>query len=324
MKISLDLPELEWAAKYGIMRHIEALKENKPNMNVTRRSDDWRAHIEGCCGELAFSKFLGIPWPATVNTYQKKRDVAGYEVKTRSASYYELPIPQHANPDHPYVLVRGVSPHMEIIGHCFARDGMKSEYVQNYGKRPAYFVPDAALQKFPDPDPRLFGGEPELLADNLAKDVLFAANRCCEAEVIGRKLRVNWPQIRVLASYACKQVIPDKILGKAVDWDARIRQLLGKLAFSYYVDNYVWNGGDSYCTGHGIEEIKVTTVSSDRRLDYHLNIPQDDKCLHVLVIEQLPWFEIVGGLYLSEARKISGAIFHSGVAMVDYDDIPHL
>lgn len=51
----------------------------------------------GALGEIAFARFLGVPWDCTVGHIGGATDVAGYEVRTVSASAYRLALKAKRN-----------------------------------------------------------------------------------------------------------------------------------------------------------------------------------------------------------------------------------
>jgi hypothetical protein len=82
--VELTSEELEWAYHIGELRNEEAKRRGLKDKHGLSAEDALRVHQVGAAGEAAFAKFAGVDWDASVNTFKKKADVAGFEIRTRT------------------------------------------------------------------------------------------------------------------------------------------------------------------------------------------------------------------------------------------------
>jgi len=144
--VRLTWHEVVLAAQVGMRRHVEALRDARPDANGRSDDDGWTAHVEGACGELAVAKVLDVYWQPSVNTFKRGGDVGLYQVRTRSRATYELIVREDDDDDATFILVRGRSPQFSVVGWIRGADAKRLDWLQTHGDRPAaYFVPDAAL-----------------------------------------------------------------------------------------------------------------------------------------------------------------------------------
>jgi len=73
--IVLSASELAWAQRVGLLRSEGAKKDGKNEAHGHSADFDLADHILGCCGELAWCKFLGVLWAALVGTYHECADI---------------------------------------------------------------------------------------------------------------------------------------------------------------------------------------------------------------------------------------------------------
>lgn len=150
MWITLTWAEVLAAATVGLMRQIAALKANCQDKHGFAGLG-WSEHIEGACGECAAAKALGVYWQPTINTFSRGSDVAGYQVRTRSRSDYDLLIRDNDDPAKIFILVLGRCPTYEVVGWLRALDARRQEWRQDYGERgAAWFVPRSHLLALAD------------------------------------------------------------------------------------------------------------------------------------------------------------------------------
>jgi hypothetical protein len=69
---------------------IRRYRNNRPDLFTIAGQDMTRTEYVGRVGEYALAKFLGVEYPFHI-TGDLDGDVAGYQVRTRSRHYYELP-----------------------------------------------------------------------------------------------------------------------------------------------------------------------------------------------------------------------------------------
>jgi hypothetical protein len=154
--VELDWWEVEMAAIVGVRRRVEAeFREGRRDLyaapNEVEPSSNWRTHIEGAIGELAFAKALGRYWNGSINTYRRGGDVGAVQVRTRSRHSYELNVRTHDRDEDYFVLLTGQAPRLCLRGWIRGADAKRSEWLKDHGGHgAAYFVPQAALHPFGD------------------------------------------------------------------------------------------------------------------------------------------------------------------------------
>jgi hypothetical protein len=138
-EVYLQPYEIERAAWVGVRRNVEAVLGGKA-AGWGSASDCWRPHIQGAAAELAVAKFLGTYWEGHVNTFQRRPDVMGAEVRWSSVATLKRRPKDPA--DMKYILVTGEIPRLTIHGWMW---GHEIEALGNYadpGERgvPAWFI----------------------------------------------------------------------------------------------------------------------------------------------------------------------------------------
>lgn len=143
--IQLTPWEMLLAAQVGVMRQVENCKLNRAAHYGAGNSNDWQLHIEGCLGEFALSKHLGIHWAGKGRL--RAPDVGEVDVRTRSKDHYELILHEDDPDDRVFWLLCGVNGAYSIKGWITGIDGKRSEFWSDpAGGRPAFFVPHSALR----------------------------------------------------------------------------------------------------------------------------------------------------------------------------------
>jgi hypothetical protein len=144
-EIILSWHEVAMAAQIGMMRQLSSMKKGLVHSHGCEEIG-WTNHIEGACGELALSKYLGVYWNGSVDSFKSSTDIPGYEVRTRSDHAYDLIVRDNDNDKLRYALVTGVSPRYLIRGWILGTDAKREKWSQGYGNRPpAFFVPQEYL-----------------------------------------------------------------------------------------------------------------------------------------------------------------------------------
>lgn len=137
--------EQRLAVECGCRRQLESLRMGSPDGHGFR-GDGWGIHIEGAAAELAVAKLLGLYWPASVGSYHDADLEHDIQVRLRREHKYELIVRPDDNDEHRYVHVTGTLPNFIVWGAIFGREAKQSEWLHDYGGRPAaYFVPREAL-----------------------------------------------------------------------------------------------------------------------------------------------------------------------------------
>lgn len=153
MKVILDWSELELAAAVGLRRQLSSMRDQRED-RYGFSGPGWSIHIEGACGELAVAKAMGRYWNGGVDTFKgpdvpgQAADTGSIQVRTRSNRDYDLIVrPNDADQD-VFILVTGRAPEFEVHGWIRGREAKQEMWLRTYGDRPpAYFVPQAALQR---------------------------------------------------------------------------------------------------------------------------------------------------------------------------------
>lgn len=128
------------------LRYGTPYKDRRINRNGSSLGDE----LSGACGEFVVAKYLGIPWPDSVDIYAFGRHPdlpPDWQVRTRARADADLVIRPKDDPGQRFVLVTGAGPEFRIRGCIRGRAGMRIDYYAdrgNYG-RPAYWVPQRAL-----------------------------------------------------------------------------------------------------------------------------------------------------------------------------------
>ena len=147
MIVELSSREMIQGAFVGMMRQVENVKKQRPDAYGADASRGWQIHIEGCLGEMAFAKHMGLYWSGA-NEFQA-HDVGEYEIRTTPRNFGDLILHPGDDDDAKYVLVTGHNGIYEVRGWIFGKEGKNQEWWRDpLGNRPAYFVPQRELISF--------------------------------------------------------------------------------------------------------------------------------------------------------------------------------
>ena len=141
-RVRLTWKEVYRAGQIGLKRNIQSMMRGLEHVPpLLKPLEAWINHIEGACAELAVAVWLKIPWEATVNTFRSGYDVGKYQVRWVTERGYRLILSDKDTPGHAFILVEGRAPDYDLVGWLRATDGLKPEFLQDYGRGPAYYVP---------------------------------------------------------------------------------------------------------------------------------------------------------------------------------------
>lgn len=145
--VTLDPHEFFYAAMTGVTRQIDNLRSRRQDRYGATQDEAWRLHIEGACGEMAVAKHLGRYWSGTLGNLKAADVGAGMQVRTGGMDHHKL-ILHPSDPDADvFVLVTGHAPVLTLRGWIYGRDGKAERWWRDpTGSRPAFFVPQSALQ----------------------------------------------------------------------------------------------------------------------------------------------------------------------------------
>lgn len=142
--VELTFYEMLLAAHAGVMRQVQNCKDGLAPAYGAGDKNDWQLHIEGCLGECALAKFLGVYWSGKGEL--RAPDVGIVDVRTTRLDYGDLMMHKRDPDDRVFYLLCGVNGIYKVKGWILAKDGKKDFYWRDpTGKRPAYFVPQHAL-----------------------------------------------------------------------------------------------------------------------------------------------------------------------------------
>lgn len=146
MRVTLTWSEAMQAALVGVMRQIQNLKAARRDSYGAdvMTLDGWGIHIEGAGGEMAVAKVRDRFWGG-VGVF-RGADVAGLQVRTGARPTHRLIIHPEDLDAAVFVLVTGRLPTYTVKGWILGADAKRPEWWEDpTGSRPAFFVPQAAL-----------------------------------------------------------------------------------------------------------------------------------------------------------------------------------
>ena len=149
--VTLTEHEMELAALTGIKRRAESKSRGRGRVDHPAIIDEngWDMDIEGASAEMAFCKFRGEYWTASIGSFKGADHGDNIQIRQTKLNNGCLIIRELDNDDHRYVLVSGKSPTFQMHGWILGKDGKRKEYEKNPGGRsPAYFVPQHKLNQF--------------------------------------------------------------------------------------------------------------------------------------------------------------------------------
>jgi hypothetical protein len=157
IEVTLTHGEIIVASALGLAREQEALRLGMVDpraINEGVRYGHWSAHVEGCLGELACCKALGVFFPATINTGKSIADIPpNLEIKTRPDSGTrphdrKLIIRDNDIDSRIFVLVLGAAPTYRIMGWIKCAEAKKHDdwKFDPNGQGEAWWVPVEALK----------------------------------------------------------------------------------------------------------------------------------------------------------------------------------
>jgi len=148
LDVTLSWNEVHMAATVGILRNIQALKQDRPQCHGAKDEEMWRYHIEGASGEMAFAKAMNIHWEAHSNVFKVPDIGTSIQIRTRSNRGWDLIVRDGDKDDEVFVLVVGEIPNYTIVGWITGADAKQKKWYKDMGGRskPAYFVPQSELK----------------------------------------------------------------------------------------------------------------------------------------------------------------------------------
>lgn len=151
--VSLSPAEVAFAVEVGRAR--QRMHDVLDHADGKVLDDGQDVHVQGCLGELAVAKALGLPWDgkffddAKWQEWRKNgHDVSGLEVRSTRWRSGRLILHRDDNDALPFVLVRACNGALfEIAGWYWGRDGKKEAWWEDVGRnRPCFYVPNSLLR----------------------------------------------------------------------------------------------------------------------------------------------------------------------------------
>lgn len=151
--ITLDSYEAYWAVSVGFYRQEESVRRGRRQSDLGESTTAGANHMRGAAAELALSKFLDVPWNATVNTFNKFPDLDGQlEVrgKPEHEGYMRLSERKDTRkPHHLFICVSRLGDQrFRVEGWMRGQDAMGVQYFVGEDRRshqPEWHVPVADL-----------------------------------------------------------------------------------------------------------------------------------------------------------------------------------
>lgn len=142
IKVTLTSTQEAWAFQVNQARSRESQRMGLRDKHGLPFADRDKANDQGAPGELAAAIVLGLEWAAPVNNFKGADLSDDIQVRTTHHPRGCLIVRDDDNPNHTYILVRGTSPHFEVMGYIKGRDAKKPQFIRSpNGRPPAYFVP---------------------------------------------------------------------------------------------------------------------------------------------------------------------------------------
>jgi hypothetical protein len=146
--IALDEYESTWAARVGYYRHEESERRGRKQSDLSNSKNALDNHKRGAAAELALTKYLRVPWNATVNTFNAFPDLDGQmDARGKVASQPYLRLYERKDSKKQHFIFVSVSRlgnrRFRIDGWMLGRDAMQ----------PKYYRPTGTLSKHPEWQP---------------------------------------------------------------------------------------------------------------------------------------------------------------------------
>ena len=147
--------ELTHAAYVGVARRVVSLRQ-KNNQNKHALRSDWATDIDGAAAECAFSKWSGMYWEPSVNTF-KAPDVGHIQVRSTNHDAGHLIVRDNDSANEMFVLMVGKYASWRLAGWMFGMDAKVGRYWRKgeNGEASAFWVPQPDLNPMSDLEFRL-------------------------------------------------------------------------------------------------------------------------------------------------------------------------
>jgi len=145
--------ELRWGAITGIDRQLAILAKGGSGAGAYGGTDSrgWSENVDGAAAELAVAKLLGVPWSASVNTFNEEPDILpDIQVRYGSGPNYRLLVRQKDKDEERFVLVLPCVPLFcyNVKGWLYGAECKQAKWLKDVhnGRPPMYLPPRSALR----------------------------------------------------------------------------------------------------------------------------------------------------------------------------------
>jgi len=148
MKVTLSWFEVFQGVQSGGMRRIEAMKHTRQPIYGEPNLDLWGLDIEAALAEIAVAKAYDLYWEGVARAPSQLRgDVSNLQVRSTYREDGCLILHEDDPDDALFVLVTGRAPTYTIRGWMKAAEGKSPKWWREGDGRPAFFVPQTALNR---------------------------------------------------------------------------------------------------------------------------------------------------------------------------------
>lgn len=137
--VILDEEDRARANRVAGLRNSESRRQGgapcpwSPEDEGTRRKMSVEADTNGALAEVAFAKWLGVHWDASINTFKEIPDVEGWEVRATKHRFGKLIIRSRDRMERRYALVVVMADRCIIPGWIYGHEAKQRGEVTNFG-----------------------------------------------------------------------------------------------------------------------------------------------------------------------------------------------
>jgi hypothetical protein len=145
--VTLTWHEVQLAADVAVRRQVQNLARARQHKHGASDRRSWQMHVEGCIGEIAVAKGLGLYWSGALGNLEAD-DVGPLQVRTTAYPTGRLVLHKDDDPAKAFILVTGEAPQLRLAGWMFGREAQVDAYWSDPQgtDRWAFFVPQSALR----------------------------------------------------------------------------------------------------------------------------------------------------------------------------------
>lgn len=148
--IQLTQEEMTIVSLVAGLRRSESKTHNRQDNHGFSGENAWDIEVEGAAAEMAYCKYRGQYWNASVNSFKGADCGDNVQIRHTKLSNGSLIVREADNDNHYYVLVTGQAPNLNIIGWIKGSDAKQDAFKRAPNNRSgAYFVPQNKLNTFP-------------------------------------------------------------------------------------------------------------------------------------------------------------------------------